>query len=68
MSLLLDFLDNLCTDVTPSTKGWPLPYQSIIKKVPHRAGEVAQWLRALIVLPEVLSSNPTNHVVTHNHL
>ena len=25
------------------------------------AGEMAQWLRALIALPEVLSSNPSNH-------
>jgi hypothetical protein len=32
------------------------------------AGEMAQWLRALIALPEVLSSIPRNHVVAHNHL
>jgi hypothetical protein len=31
-----------------------------------RAGEMAQWLRALIVLPEVLSSVPSNHMVSHN--
>jgi hypothetical protein len=31
------------------------------------AGEMAQRLRALIVLPEVLSSNPSNHMVAHNH-
>jgi hypothetical protein len=29
---------------------------------------MAQWLRALTALPEVLSSNPSNHMVTHNHL
>jgi hypothetical protein len=29
---------------------------------------MAQWLRALTVLPEVLSSNPWNHKVAHNHL
>jgi hypothetical protein len=29
---------------------------------------MAQWLRALIALPEVLSSNPSNHMVSHNHL
>jgi hypothetical protein len=34
----------------------------------RRAGEVAQWLRALIALPEVLSSNPSNHMVAHNLL
>ena len=31
------------------------------------AGEMAQWLRALTALPEVLSSNPGNHMVAHNH-
>jgi len=34
----------------------------------YRAGEMAQWLRALTALPEVLSSNPSNHMVAHNHL
>ena len=29
---------------------------------------MAQPLRALTALPEVLSSNPSNHMVTHNHL
>jgi hypothetical protein len=33
-----------------------------------RAGEVAQRLRALTALPEVLSSNPSNHMVAQNHL
>jgi hypothetical protein len=37
-----------------------------IKKVPG-AGEMAQWVRALTALPEVLSSNPSNHMVAHNH-
>ena len=32
------------------------------------AGEVAQRIRALTVLPEVLSSIPFNHMVDHNHL
>jgi len=32
------------------------------------AGEMAQWLRALSALPEVLSSIPSNHMVAHNHL
>jgi hypothetical protein len=30
--------------------------------------EMAQQLRALIALPEVLSSIPSNHMVAHNHL
>jgi hypothetical protein len=29
---------------------------------------MAQMLRALTALPEVLSSNPSNHMVAHNHL
>jgi len=32
-----------------------------------RAGELAQWLRALTALPGVLSSNPSSHMVAHNH-
>jgi hypothetical protein len=31
------------------------------------AGEVAQQVRALTALPKVLSSNPSNHMVAHNH-
>jgi hypothetical protein len=33
-----------------------------------RAREMAQQLRALTALPEVLSSIPSNHMVAHNHL
>jgi hypothetical protein len=32
------------------------------------AGEMAQWLRALTALPEVLSSFSSNHMVADNHL
>jgi hypothetical protein len=32
------------------------------------AGEMAQWLRTLTALPEVLSSIPSNHMMSHNHL
>jgi hypothetical protein len=32
------------------------------------AGKMAQWLRELTALPEVLSSIPSNHMVVHNHL
>jgi hypothetical protein len=38
------------------------------KMVSCWAGEMAQWLRALTALPEVLSSVPSNHMVAHNHL
>jgi len=32
------------------------------------AGKMAQRVRALTALPEVLSSIPSNHMVAHNHL
>ena len=38
------------------------------KKPIRGAGEMAQRVRALTALPEVLSSNPSNHMVSHNHL
>jgi hypothetical protein len=31
------------------------------------AGEMAQQVRTLTSLPKVLSSNPSNHMVAHNH-
>jgi hypothetical protein len=42
--------------------------QKYIKKSIGEAGEMAQRLRALTALPEVLSSIPSNHMVAHNHL
>jgi hypothetical protein len=36
-------------------------------KVQSRAGEMAQWLRVPTALPKVQSSNPSNHMVAHNH-
>jgi hypothetical protein len=52
----------------------PVLYVAPFKKVKTRAGEmdgageIAQQLRALTALPEVLSSIPSNHMVVHNHL
>ncbi|GAB1300548.1 Predicted gene 16181 [Apodemus speciosus] len=40
---------------------------SIHKNVKDGAGEMAQLLRALTALPEILSSIPFNHMVAHNH-
>ena len=37
------------------------------KESPIGAGEVAQRLRTLAALPEVLSSIPRNYMVAHNH-
>ena len=39
-----------------------------IKICKYGTGEMAQQLRALTALPEVLSSIPSNHMVAHNHL
>jgi hypothetical protein len=33
-----------------------------------QAGKVAQQVRALTAIPKVPSSNPSNHMVAHNHL
>ena len=50
-----------------------LSWEETIKKRTYKkwscqAGEMAQRLRALAALPEVLSSIPSNHMVAHNHL
>jgi hypothetical protein len=40
----------------------------LLKLIKKGAGEMAQWLRVLAVLPEVLNSIPSNHMVAHNYL
>jgi len=49
------------------TLNWVAAFHDWMKRRP-RAKEMAQWLRALTALPEVMSSNPSNHIVAHNHL
>jgi hypothetical protein len=44
------------------------PKPTVIENVEAGAGEMAQGVRALTALPKVLSSNPSNHMVAHNHL
>ena len=56
---------NVLASSTKQSEG-KLHYSKRIK--PWGAGEMAQWLRALTALPEVLSSIPSNHMVAHNHL
>jgi hypothetical protein len=56
-----------------ASQGSTRPYlksesQTENRKERTRAREVAQRLRALTALPEVLSSIPSNHMVAHNHL
>jgi hypothetical protein len=43
-------------------------YNYILKLFISGAGEMAQRIRALSALPEVLSSIPSHHMVAHNHL
>ena len=38
-----------------------------LKKKKKRAGEMAQQVRTLTGLLKVMSSNPSNHMVAHNH-
>jgi hypothetical protein len=56
---------------SPPSRAWAaFAYKSAkmtIKTFYSGAGEMAQWLRALTALPEVLSSIPSNHMVAHNH-
>ena len=57
------------------SKASPVPGKKLVSnnitvvhnKAVHGAGEMAQRVRALIALPKVLSSNPSNHMVAHNH-
>jgi hypothetical protein len=43
-------------------------YINDLKIIKIGAGEIAQRLRALTALPEVLSSNSRTHTVAHSHL
>jgi hypothetical protein len=44
-------------------------YKNIhVKSIFLGAGEMAHQVRALTALSEVLISNPSNHMVAHNHL
>jgi hypothetical protein len=55
----------------PSVSEGPVSY-SLASEIPYieikGAGELAQWLRALTALPEVMSLVPSNHIAAHNHL
>jgi hypothetical protein len=46
--------------------GWGVGGVCVLKGY-RGAGEMAQWLRVPTVLPKVLSSNSSNHMVAHNH-
>jgi hypothetical protein len=48
--------------------GQPGLHRETLPQKRKRAREMAQRLRALTALPEVLSSTPSKHMVAHNHL
>jgi hypothetical protein len=43
------------------------PQKNKNKKIMFGVGEMAQQVRALTALPKVMSSNPSIHMVAHNH-
>jgi hypothetical protein len=60
------FLSSVLLSPLSNVKGkWG---EGIRRKKGAGAREMAQQLRALDALPEVLSSIPSNHMVAHNHL
>jgi hypothetical protein len=52
---------------TQIRKGTLWERRGIFKKATYGTGEMAQRVRALTALPKDLSSNPSNHMVAHNH-
>lgn len=57
--------ENVTSKPSASVK---LGYLSLYKKSPGWAREIPQQSRVLTTLPEVRSSIPINHIVTHSHL
>jgi hypothetical protein len=57
--------DPLSSRCTPASQ---VDFCFVLKMYLFWAGEMAQRLRTLTSLPEVLSSIPSNHMVAHNHL
>jgi hypothetical protein len=43
-------------------------FRNVVLKRQTGAGEMAQQLREVAALLEVLSSSPSNHIVAHNYL
>ena len=47
----------------------PCPQEPLVllRTEPLGAGEMAQWLKVPFALSKVPSSNPSNHMLAHNH-
>jgi hypothetical protein len=66
--LNLDPLEKWLVFFTPELSLHPnTQFSKIKKKKKSWAGEMAQRLRAPTALLKVLNSNPSNHMLAHNH-
>jgi hypothetical protein len=63
-----EYASNHCTISPALARLFHFSFGSSLKPLCVGAGEMAQQLRALTALAEVLSSIPSNHMVAHNHL
>jgi hypothetical protein len=54
-----------CVQLLMQARGIRFPMEF---KLQMGAGEMTQELRALVALPELLSSIPSNHIVAHNSI
>jgi hypothetical protein len=59
---------NICHSLAAEDTENVVVTEHFLKDKTLGAREMAQRLRALTALPEVLSSIPSNHMVAHNHL
>jgi len=62
-----EFKETECSSINGASLLLPTLNCSL-KKLYFRAGEMAQWLRALTALPKGLSSISSNHMVAHSLL
>jgi hypothetical protein len=69
IQVLYDYilLNQICMEITEIMRAFSR-VKNYIKMLRIGTGEMAQWVRALTALTKVLSSNPSNHMVAHNHL
>lgn len=62
-------LQGMCSHWEPLWGWWRIPFKkSLLEGHFSRVGEMAQQIRILAALPEVLRSIPTNRMMAHSHL
>jgi hypothetical protein len=61
------FSSDICLPLPPEWWDATTRHKYTFKMSLGGAGEMAQWLRTPTALQKVLSSNPSNHMVAHNH-